>query len=145
MKRLAAASVALGILAGCQTAPLSDEQIAALDYGPRPEDYEKIVRGYLRARLNDPDYAVIEFRAGPAPLYQRETLSRKREYGWAVCVTINDRDPRGAYDGPYPMVVYIRGGTVVAADGGSLERAARLRYAQAQCKQLGYEVFDQPL
>jgi hypothetical protein len=144
MKWVAAASIALAILAGCQSAPLSSEQIAALDYGPRPEDYEKIVRGYLRTQLNEPDYAVIEFRAGPAPLYQRDTLSRKREHGWAVCVTINERDPRGTYAGSYPIVVYIRGGQVVAADGRSLERAIGLRYAHAQCKQLGYEVFDQP-
>lgn len=144
MKQVAAALIALAILAGCQSAPLSSEQIAALDYGPRPEDYETIVLGYLRTRLSEPDYAVIEFRAGPAPLYQRDTLSRKREHGWAVCVTINDRDQRGAYAGPYPMVLYIRGGQVVAADGGGLERATGLRYAHAQCKQLGYEVFDQP-
>lgn len=144
MTRVAAPWIALAILAGCQSAPLSSEQIAALDYGPRPEDYEGIVRGYLRKRLNDPDYALIEFRAGPAPLYQIDTLSRKREHGWAVCVTVNDRDPRGAYPGSYPLVIYIRGGQVVAADGGRLERAAGLRYANAQCKRLGYEVFDQP-
>jgi hypothetical protein len=88
----------------------------------------------------EPNYALVEFKAGPAPLYQNETLSRDRQYGWAVCVMINDRDPRGAYIGFYPMVVYIREGKVVAADGGGLERAAGLRYAHAQCKQLGYDV-----
>lgn len=144
MKQLALASIAVAVLTGCQSPPLSSEQIAALDYGPRPEDYESIVRGYLRTRLTEPDYAIVEFRAGPAPLYQRDTLSRRREHGWAVCVTINDRDERGAYPGSYPMVVYIRAGKVVAADGGGLERAAGLRYAYAQCKQLGYEVFDEP-
>jgi hypothetical protein len=39
------------------------------------------------------------------------------------------------------MVVYIRGGQVVADDGGRLERAAGRGYAREQCKQLGYEVF----
>jgi len=145
MKRFAAASIALAILTGCQSAPLSPEQIAALDYGPRPDDYEKIIRGYLGPRLSEPDFALIEFRAGPTPLYQRDTLSRDRQHGWAVCVMINDRDQRGTYPGAYPMVVYIRGGQVVAADGGGLERAAGLRYAHAQCKRLGYEVFDRPL
>jgi hypothetical protein len=53
---------------------------------------------------------------------------------------INDRDPRGGYTGFYPMVIYIRGGKVVAADGGGLERAAGLRYAHAQCERLGYPV-----
>lgn len=128
------------LLSGCQSQPLTPEQIAALDYGPRPDDYEKIVRAYLRPRLTEPNFALVEFKAGPSRLYQTETVSRDRQYGWAVCVMINDRDPRGAYTGFYPMVVYIRGGKVVAADGGGLERAAGLRYAHAQCKQLGYVV-----
>lgn len=145
MKRFAAASTALAILAGCQSAPLSPEQIAGLDYGPRPEDHEKIVRSYLGTRLNEPKYAVIEFMAGPAPLYQGDTLARERKHGWAVCVMVNERDPGGMYPGAYPMVVYIRGGQVVGADGGGLERAAGLRYAHAQCKRLGYEVFDSTL
>jgi hypothetical protein len=38
------------------------------------------------------------------------------------------------------MVVYIRGGKVVATNGEGLERAFKLGYAKAQCKQLGYEV-----
>ena len=139
MKRLAV-SIAFILLAGCQSQPLTREQIAALDYGPRPEDYEKTVREYLRPRLSEPNFALVEFKAGPSPLYQGETLSLQRQYGWAVCVMVNDRDPRGAYLGFYPMVVYIREGKVVAADGGGLERAAGLRYAHAQCKQLGYDV-----
>ena len=137
--RRPAASIAFVLLAGCQSPPLTQEQIAALDYGPRPEDFRQLVLDFLRPRLMEPKYAVVEFKAGPSPLYQKEALSRDREYGWAVCVTVNDRDPRGAYEGFYPMVVYIRAGKVVAADGGSLERAVGLRYAQAQCKQLGYD------
>jgi len=138
--RVRAALFALALLAGCQSPPLTREQIAALDYGPRPADYEKIVRDYLRPRLSEPSFALIEIKAGPSPLYQNETLSRERQYGWAVCVTISERDTRGGYTGSYPMVVYIRGGQAVAADGSRLERAAGLRYAHAQCKQLGYEV-----
>jgi hypothetical protein len=134
VRPVAAASLALALLTGCQSPPPTPEQIAALDYGPRPEAYEAIVREYLRPRLSEPDFALIELKAGPAPLYQRGA------YGWAVCVMINDRDPRGAYTGFYPMVVYIRGGKVVAADGGALESAFGIRSANAQCERLGYEV-----
>jgi hypothetical protein len=140
MRRLAAV-LALACLAGCQSPALSPLQIAALDYGPRPEDYEKLVRDYLNRRLYEPRFALIEFKAGPSRLYQAETLSRERQYGWAVCVMVNDREERGGYTGFYPMVVYIRNGSVVAADGGSMERAAGLRYAQAQCRKLGYDAF----
>jgi hypothetical protein len=140
MRLLAAISIAVTLLAGCQSQPLSREELAALDYGPRPEDYEKIVRDYLRIRLMEPDFALIEFKAGPKPLYQKESLLRERQYGWAACVLINDKDRRGAYEGSYPMVLYIRDGKVVAANGDGLERAAGVRYAHAQCRELGYEV-----
>ncbi len=134
------AALAAFALLGCQSPPLTGEQIAALDYGPRPQNYDKIVRDYLNNRLNDPRFAMIEFRAGPSPLYQRQTLSRERQHGWAVCVTVNERDPGGNYL-EYLMVMYIRDGQVVAANGGRLERAAGVSYAREQCKQLGYEVF----
>jgi hypothetical protein len=139
MRRLTASLAASALLAGCQSS-LSPGQIAALEYGSPPEDYEKIVRDYLRPRLGEPNFALIEIKAGPSRLYQRETISREPQHGWAVCVMINDRDPRGGYTGFYPMVIYIRGGKVVAADGGGLERAAGLRYAHAQCERLGYPV-----
>jgi hypothetical protein len=135
-----AAAALIALLAGCQSPPLTSEQIAVLDYGPRPENYQQIVRRYLDSRLNDPTFAVVEFKAGPSPLYQRDTLSRERQHGWAVCVLVNERDPRGAYIGFYPLVIYIRAEKIVAVDGGGIERAAGLRYAHAQCKQLGYEV-----
>ena len=140
MRFLAATWVALALLAGCQSQPVSREELAALDYGQRPEGYEKIVRDYLRTRLVEPDFALIEFKAGPKPLYQKEALLSDRQYGWAVCVLINDKDRRGAYEGFYPMVLYIRKGKVVAANGNGLERAAGVRYAHASCRELGYEV-----
>jgi hypothetical protein len=139
MRFLAATWVALALLAGCQSPLPTREELAVLDYGPRPEDYEKIVRDYLRTRLVEPDFALIEFKAGPRPLYQKETVLRAQQYGWAVCVMINDKDRRGAYEGFYPMVLYIRDGKVVAANGDGLERAAGVRYAHAQCRELGYE------
>ena len=140
MRFLAATWVALALLAGCQSPLPTREELAVLDYGARPEGYEKIVRDYLRTRLVEPDFALIEFKAGPKPLYQKETVLRARQYGWAVCVVINDKDQRGAYEGFYPMVLYIRDGKVVAANGDGLERAAGVRYAHAQCRELGYEV-----
>ena len=142
MRVFAAAFNALAIIsfAACQSPSPTREELAALDYGPRPDHYEKIVRDYLQTRLVEPAFALVEFKAGPKPLYQRETVLRHWQYGWAVCVMINDKDRRGAYEGFQPMVLYIREGTVVAANGDGLERAAGLRYAHAACKELGYEV-----
>lgn len=132
-------AVLIGSLGACQ-APLTREQIAALDFGPRPDDYERIIGDYLKPRLVEPLYARIELKTDPKPLYQKEALARERGYGWAVCAMITDRDRRGSYEPPYPMVLYIRDGKVVATNGNGLERAAGVRYADAQCKELGYEI-----
>jgi len=142
MKVFATTSTVLAVvsLAACQSPLPTREEIASLDYGPRPENYEKIVRDHLRTRLVEPDFAMIQFKTEPRPLYQRNTVLRDRQYGWAVCVMVNDKDRRGAYEGFYPMVLYIRGGKVVAANGDGLERAAGVRYAHAQCGELGHEV-----
>src|SRR5260221_10274782 len=83
------AATALASLAGCQSQPPSREQLAALDYRPPPQGYEKIVRDYLRTRLMEPDFARVEFKAGPAPLYQKDTVLRERQYGSVVRVMIN--------------------------------------------------------
>src|SRR2546425_13115716 len=107
MRFLAATWVALALLAGCQSPLPTREELAVLDYGPRPEDYEKIVRDYLRTRLVEPDFALIEVEAGPKPLYQKETVLRAREYGCAVGVLVHDQDRRGAYAGFCPMDLYI--------------------------------------
>ena len=128
------------LLAACQSAPLSPEEIAKLDYGPPPVDYEKIVRAYLSTKLQEPLFALVEFKAGPKQLYQKDAILQSRQYGWAVCVMINDKNLRGAYEGFYPMVIYIRDGKVVAENGGGLERAAGVHYASEQCAALGYEV-----
>jgi len=132
-------AVLVASLGACQ-APLTRESIAALDYGPRPDDYEKIVRDYLQPRLVEPVYARIELKTEPKPLYQKEALALARDHGWAVCAMITDKDRRGAYEPPYPMVFYIRDGKVAATNGNGLERAAGVRYAEAQCRELGYEI-----
>src|SRR5215831_12532004 len=67
-----AALLLFASLAGCQSPPFTPEQIAAFDYGPRPDNYETLVRDYIRSRVNDPTFALIEIKAGPAPLYQRD-------------------------------------------------------------------------
>ncbi len=143
MKALATTSIVLAAvsLAACQSPPPSREEIAALDYGPRPENYEQVARDYLETRLVAPEFAIIQFKTEPRPLYQKNTVFwRDRQYGWAMCVMIRDKDRRGAYEEPYPMVLYLRGGKVVAANGDGLERAAGVRYAHEQCAALGYEV-----
>jgi len=134
---LAAMAVLLG---GCSTEPPTKEQIESVNYGPKPDNYQQIVRDFLRNRLTDPTAAIIDFKAGPTQLYQKDTMIRDLQFGWAVCVMVNDKNTRGAYEGFTPGVYYIRNGKVVAHNGGPDDGPVGVQFARRQCKQLGYEV-----
>ena len=125
------------LIAGCQNPPPTQAEMAAHDYGPRPENYEKLIRDYLAPKLVDPGNAIVEFKAGPGLLYQPDNVLRPRQYGWGVCVWINDKNTKGTYDGPYPMVFFIREGKVVAVNGGSDDNVIGWRYARTGCNELG--------
>ena len=143
MKRAATILTVLGVASvsvltgGCKTPPPSQTEMSAVEYGPRPENHEKLIRDYLSGRLVDPAGAIVEFKAGPARLYQQDTTLRALQYGCGVCVWINDKNARGAYEGPYPMVFFIRDGKIVGANGGSDDNIIGWRYARTGCNELG--------
>lgn len=121
---------------GCKNPPTQSE-MAAYNYGPRPENYQTLIRDYLQPKLPDPAGAIVEFKAGPRELFQQDTAWRSLQYGWGVCVVINEKNARGAYDGPYPMVFFIRDGKIVAVNGGSDDNVVGWRYARTGCNELG--------
>jgi len=133
---LLGAAAALVMTGGCKTPP-DQTEMQAYEYGPRPENHEKLIRDYLSPKLLDAGNAIVEFKAGPRQLYQQDTALRSMQYGWAVCVWINDKNTRGAYDGPYPMVFFIRNGKIVAANGGVGDNIIGWRYARTGCNELG--------
>jgi hypothetical protein len=133
---LPAFSVLMMLVAGCAT--VSKEQLASVDYGPRPQRWKEEIRSYLGIRLTDPTAALIEFRNEPQQLFQRRTLVRAQQSGWAVCVWVNDKNRRGAYDGFYPMSFVLRNEKIAAVNGGPDDaNPIGERYAREQCAQLG--------
>jgi hypothetical protein len=134
-RMLAVLGAATAFAAGCKNPPTQAE-MAAYNYGPRPENYEKLVRDYLSPELHDPS-AIVEFKAGPRELFQQETSLRPLQYGWGVCVWVNEKDSKGNYEGAYPMVFFIRDGAVVARNGGSKDNLIGWRYARTGCNELG--------
>jgi hypothetical protein len=128
------------LLDGCSTAPPTQEERQSVNYGPKPDNAEQIVREYLRYRLNDPAGALVEFKAGPTQLYQKDTVIRDLQFGWAVCAMINDKNSRGAHVGFTPGVYFIRNGKVMAHNGGPDDGPVGAKYARDQCKELGYTV-----
>lgn len=134
------ATALAALLGGCDTSPPSKEQLESVNYGPKPDDYQQIIRDYLRNRLTDPTAAILDFKAGPTQLYQKVTVVRGLQFGWAVCVMVNDKNTRGAYMGFTPGVYFIRDGKVVAHNGGPDDGPVGAEFARRQCKELGYEV-----
>ena len=135
-----AAMTLAAILVGCDTSPPSKELVASVDYGLKPDNYQQIIRDYLRNRLTDPTAAIIDYRAGPTQMYQKEAVNRDVQFGWAVCTMVNDKNTRGAYTGFYPAVYFIRNGKVVASNGGPGDGPIGTQFATRQCKELGYNV-----
>jgi hypothetical protein len=129
-------AAAVAVAGGCKNPP-TKEEMAKYDYGPRPDDYQKLIKDYLWPKLLDPGNAIVEFKAGPRELFQQETTLRSLQYGWGVCVFVNDKDTKGAYEGPYPMVFFLRDGKIVAVNGGADDNLIGWRYARTGCNELG--------
>jgi hypothetical protein len=133
---LAVLGAAAVFAAGCKNPP-TQQEMAGYNYGQRPENYEKLIRDYLSPKLRDPAAAVVEFKAGPRELFQQDTALRSLQYGWGVCVWVNEKNDKGTYDGAYPMVFFIRDGKIVAVNGGSEDNVVGWRYARTGCNELG--------
>jgi hypothetical protein len=140
MKRLFAIVFTLALpftLGGCDTTVTKAEMDTA-DYGPQPLRYQDEIKGYLGLRLIDPKDAIVEFRAGPTKIYNRGTPVRGEQYGWGVCVWVNDKNKTGAYDGFYPMTFILRNEKIVAVNGGPDDaNIIGAKYAREQCERLG--------
>jgi len=124
-------------LAACNTT-VSKQEMESVDYGPAPTRFKEEILSYLRIRLIDPKDAIVEIRTEPKQLYQRKTPVRDQQYGWGVCVWVNDKNKKGAYDGFYPMTFVLRNEKIVAVNSGPDDSSMiGSRYAREQCAQLG--------
>lgn len=128
------------LLGGCDTSPPTKEERESVNYGPKPDNYQQIIRDYLRNRLTDPTAAIIDFKAGPTHMYQKSAAGRDVQFGWAVCTMVNDKNTYGAFTGFSPAVYFIRNGKVEAANGGPGDELIGTHFATRQCKELGYVV-----
>ena len=136
MKRWLPIALSLA-LAACDTT-VTKEEMATADYGPAPVSYQDEIKSYLSLRLTDPKQALVEFRNEPKQLYQRGTGIRGEQYGWGVCVWVNDKNKQGAYDGYYPMSFILRNEKIVAVNGGPDDsNIIGAKYAREQCARLG--------
>ena len=124
------------MLAGCETT-VSKEELASVNYGPRPERWKEDVRDYLATRVPDPKVAVITFRTEVQQFLQKETPFRPRQWGWAACVWVFENHPQG-YPDTYPMTFFFRDGRIAEVNGGPNDsNIVGAKYAREQCERLG--------
>jgi hypothetical protein len=128
--------IAVIAVGACDTT-VTKQEMETANYGPRPLSYQDEVKSYLSLRLTDPKAAIVEFRTEPQHLYQRGTGIRGEQYGWGVCVWVNDKNKQGAYDGFYPMTFILRNEKIVAVNGGPDDNVIGATYAREQCGRLG--------
>ena len=127
----------LAILLAACAKPVTKEEVAGLDYGPKPTRYQEEVKSYLAVRLTDPKNAIVEFRTEPAQMYQRKVAMRDMHYGWAACVWVNDKNSSGNFAGFYPMTFFFRNEKIVQVNSGPDDFGVGAQYARSQCEQLG--------
>ena len=126
----------LAALAGCDTT-VKKEEMASVDYGPKPARWREEIKSYLDLRLANPKEAVVEYRSEPKQLFQRDTVLRERQYGWATCVWVNEKKD-GKFAGFYPMTIFIRDEKIVAVNNGPDDFGlVASRLAREQCELLG--------
>jgi hypothetical protein len=136
--KILSALAATAALAACQVPPVTKQEAGAVNYGPRPAHWQEEIRSYLNLRLTDPKTALVEFRTEPRQFFQRSVGPEPQQYGWAVCVWVNDKNRQGAYDGFYPMTFFIRNEKIVAVNSGPDNFGpVGATYARRQCKELG--------
>jgi len=124
-------------LAACNTT-VSKDEMASVNYGPAPTRWKEEIRSYLSLRLIDPKEAIVDYRTEPKQIFQRKTAVRDQQYGWGVCVWVNDKNKQGAFEGFSPMSFILRDEKIVAVNGGPDDTGlVGSRYAREQCAQLG--------
>jgi len=103
--------------------------MTAYEYGPRPENYEKLIRDYFSINFSIPATRSSSSRPDPNSSSSRKRLSAPAIRLGRLRVD-HRQDRRDAYDDPYPMVFFIRNGKIVAANGGADDNVIGWRYAR---------------
>ena len=99
------------LLSACVALPGPNQEKEA-DYGPFPENYQKIAKDYLMAELRDPSSIEIGDISAPTKRWIGDEFTGIN-YGYLVCVNVNSKDFFGKLTGFRSDAVLIREEVVV--------------------------------
>jgi hypothetical protein len=98
------------------------EGVSALDHGPKPIQYQRIVKAYLANRLRDENSAQYQFQE-PFKGYTRKAPLAGggiENVGWVVCVRVNAKNGFGGYTGWKTWRFVIRNNELIAEIYGNI-------------------------
>lgn len=98
------------ILVGC-AAPPTQDQISSAYYGDKPDDYQEMIKGYIKATLKDPDSAKFTWLNDPKKGWYM--WRGKTKYGWVVCVAVNAKNSYGGYTGNKAYYHLLQGNNII--------------------------------
>jgi len=109
-------SVVIGLACGCSSG-LSQEEIATVDFGPLPENYQDLIKRHMADptkafHLMDPYSAVYRFEQPYKGKVWNGLLRGGNQYGWVVNAWVNAKNNFGAYVGEQKYEFLIRDGVV---------------------------------
>lgn len=109
---LCALSYSAGSFAKEKTVAETVDTINA-DYGPRPDNFEELVKAWAEQNLKDPDSARYNRISKPRKEFMVANL--KPFFGWSVCADINSKNSYGGYTGAQTHWFLIRDGKIERA------------------------------
>jgi len=106
------ASISLAI-SGC-VAPPTQQELATIDYGPAPTNYEALIKARFEESLFDPYSAQYVFSPPEQFWFKEAPMMGGRLYsGWMVKTGINAKNRMGGYTGRKYYGVIIKNGQVI--------------------------------
>lgn len=107
----AACVLSLSFASSAKDKPVAETvDTANADYGPRPENYEELVKTWAEQNLKDPESARYNRISKPRKEFMIASL--KPFFGWSVCADINAKNSYGGYTGAQTYWFLIRDGKI---------------------------------
>ena len=109
--------VTLCFLAGCVSAPLSEERplpeldMVNADFGAYPSNCEELI--YQWAEMNLKDAQSARYQRISVPRKEYMVHNRQYVYGYSACVILNAKNSYGAYTGNQAYWFMFRDGKIV--------------------------------